>query len=197
MATFGNFFVIASQTSYTSTWTGIRWPGVKPPVWDTLFRRSRLIGGMSRRALESPFIEQEDAEKARTAHTPTPWPLTPLSGLVVLRTPGLLEAYQTHNVYAGGAGPYALSRTLLTTGGGLGGFASVRVKSPSMASGTVSYEFLEIPPKSSEERIVLVGVVYGPVLAQFAFLGGAAMNGALVAPLVKAGAARLVEACQR
>ena len=186
-----------SQTSYVSTWTGIPWPGVKPPLWDTLFRRSRLIGEMSRRALEPPFIEQEDAEKARTAHIPTPWPLSPLSGLVVLRTPGLLEVYQTHNVYAGGSGPYSLSRALLTTGGGLGGFASVRVKSPSLPTGTISYEFLEVPPKPSEERIVLVGVVDGPVLAQFAFEGGAAMNGPLVATLVRAGASRLVEACRR
>ncbi len=197
VATFGNFFVDVSQTSSASPWTGIRAPGVTPPEWDTQFRRSRLIGGMSRRALEPPFIEQEDAEKARTAHIPTPWPLTPLSGLVVLQTPRLLEVYQTHNVYAGGAGPYAFSRVLLTTGGGLGGFVSVRVKSPSIASGTISYEFLEIPPQPSEERIVLVGVVYGPVLAQFAFLGGAAVNGSLVAPLVKAGASRLVEACRR
>ena len=197
VATFGNFFVDVSQTSYVSTWTGILWPGVKPPLWDTLFRRSRLIGEMSRRALEPPFIEQEDAEKARTAHIPTPWPLSPLSGLVVLRTPGLLEVYQTHNVYAGGSGPYSLSRALLTTGGGLGGFASVRVKSPSLPTGTISYEFLEVPPKPSEERIVLVGVVDGPVLAQFAFEGGAAMNGPLVATLVRAGASRLVEACRR
>ena len=185
-----------SQTSDASTWRGIRSAAVTPPVWDTSFRRSRLIGGMSRRALESPFIEQEDAEKARTAHIPTPWPLGPLRGLVVLRTPGLLEVYQTHNVYAGGAGPYALSRVLLSESGGLGGFASVRVKAASLPSGTIGYEFLEIPPQPSEERIVLVGVVYGPVLAQFAFQGGAAVTGALVAPLVRAGASRLVEACK-
>lgn len=195
VSSFGPFFVDISRISSNSTWSGLRSATAKPPLWDTMFKRSRLVGAMSRRALQSPFIEQEQAFKAHTAHSATPWPLTPLRGLVVERTMGLLEVYQTHNVYSGRAGAYALAAELVATDGGLGGFASEKVAPPHLGEGRVAYEFLEVPANTTEERILLAGVVYGSVLAQFSFQGGRGVSSALVNRFLISAGARLAEVC--
>jgi hypothetical protein len=58
-----------------------------------------------------------------------------------------------------------------------------------------SYGKAGIYPAPDVENDVLVGIEYGPVLAQFVFRGGKGVNQKLVAPLVVKAAARLAEAC--
>lgn len=193
---FGEFFQDVSETSGIPPWHGLRHRGVTVPLWVTSFQNSRITGAMNRKALRQPFIQQEDRQKARVAHIPTPWPLSPLDGLIVQRTPGLLEVFQTHTAFSTAAGPYSLSSQVLRSRGGLGGFRTLVETHPKLQVGRVMYDFLGIPPATTEERIVLIGVAYGPVLAQFSFQGGRGMSSAAVAPLLVRATNRLGQACK-
>jgi hypothetical protein len=116
--------------------------------------------------------------------------------LIVEKTPGLLEVDQVHAVYTSPAGGLDLSATLRADGGGLGGYATANARAPRVTSGAaVTYDIVGVYAAPDVENRVLVGIEYGPVLAQFVFRGGKGVNQKLVAPLVLKAAARLAEAC--
>ena len=99
-------------------------------------------------------------------------------------------------MYTSPAGGLALSATLRSDGGGLGGYATANATAPRVTPGAVvTYDVVGIYPAPDVENDVLVGIEYGPVLAQFVFRGGKGVNQKLVAPLVVKAAARLAEAC--
>jgi hypothetical protein len=195
LSDFGQFFDLGGGTSAEADWRGLMGPGGKVPLWVSEFKRSRVTAAMARRALEPPFIEQENAKKAKL-HVPGPWPPSPLSGLIVEKTPGLLEVDQVHAVYTSPAGGLALSATLRADRGGLGGYATANARAPRVMPGAVvTYDIVGVYPAPDDENRVLVGIEYGPVLAQFSFQGGKGVDQELVAPLVVKAAARLAEAC--
>lgn len=176
-----------------------RLPGTVGPLWTQGFVENRLIGYMNVRALRHPFIGQERA-KARSLRYPTntKWPLTPLSGKVVIQTPGLLEVYQTHTLFRSQRTALSLINSIRATAGGVGvdhvnGSIDKLGVLPHIPGVTSSYEFFGSfgTPSPGTEHVVGVGLLMNSVVAQYSFQGGRNVTPKSVLPYVLAGARRL------
>jgi hypothetical protein len=194
LSDFGRFGKYVDGTSTESTYTGFA-TGDKRPLWDRDLVKVRFVGAMSLRVFQEPFLRDLNSQGYGTV-PPMKWPATPLSGLVVEKTRGLLEVYQAHTVYSAPAGATSQVEDTEDADGGLGGFKVIqRLKGPGTALGRVAYEYHDVPARASGETYVITAVAHGPLLAQFVFQGGSGVGPQLVAPLVQKAAQRLATAC--
>lgn len=183
---YGDFVEITDELMNHSPYHGLGpdAPLVKP------YLQGRIKGAVASIAYQAPYKQENDALKQSLGYEGEGL-LVPLSGSVVRDNPGLLEVYQTNDVFTSEDGAITVLR---------GARESNESGQIPEANVTVSVgdemAVFEIPADSPDQE-TFVGVVvrWRSIVSTFAFQGGANLTAEQVMKYVERGFSRVMTAC--
>jgi hypothetical protein len=173
---FGSFTPSVDDTSSLPPYDGLLGPD--SPVWARTFVKSRVRGALTRLTLAASFVRYDKALAKRLNYPMSVLPIVPLTGPIVASNAGLLEVYQTHDVFLSPAGVTSDVDSIRASDGGIGGSKTVAVSPPAIPYGRVLYEFYGTmgPAARNVEHVVGVEIGLGAILIQLSFQGGSAVT---------------------
>jgi hypothetical protein len=142
-------------------------------------------------ALQSPYIEENEACARSWGYLPGEIPFLPLSGSIVGKVGGLLEVYQVNRIFTSedAAGHWMNVRRVSNTD------ALVLKEQLPIAAADEMLAWEREPQAGGYEKNIGVSARVGPLTLNFRFQGGAELSVPRMLPYVLDALARLQDAC--
>jgi hypothetical protein len=178
-----------------------------PPPQISQWVSGKLIGWIAITAVDGPARASEDALARSLGYTVGKWPLVPLSGAVVEHNPGVLEVYQTNDVFASSAAAEDYfsglsqsaigSETITITEGGR---TKPRAEPLKLSGGDLSFGdqtpgWID-PTSGMTETFVSLGVLLGDAVVQLSVQGGSDVGPNQALALLNQALSRVASTCR-
>lgn len=154
--------------------------------------RARQVGALTSAAISGPFRAQLDYVARAHGYAIGRFPLTPLSGPIVIAIPSPLEEYETHLVFTDRAAANEWFAGRRNNGSGIAGVHDVPFP---IAVGDESFGLRASDGNPQHETLIYIAFRVGRVGVQLDVLGGRAVSGEQTATLASIVAKYLEHTC--